>query len=49
MSNQFSHHSQPFVTDKEFQGMSLDEIKYILAQEKEELKKIIQNYKKELD
>ena len=39
MSNQFSHHSQPFVTDKEFQGMSLDEIKYILAQEKEELKK----------
>ena len=31
--------SQPFVTDKQFQNLSLDEIRHIIAQEKEELKK----------
>ena len=31
--------SQPFVTDKEFQNLSLDEIRHIIAEEKEELKK----------
>ena len=31
--------SQPFVTDKEFQGLSLDEIRQIIEQEKKELKK----------
>ena len=31
--------SQPFITDKQFQNMSLDEIRHIIAQEKEELKK----------
>ena len=31
--------SQPFITDKEFQNMSLDEIKYIIKLEREELKK----------
>ena len=31
--------SQPFITDKQFQNLSLDEIRNIIAQEKEELKK----------
>ena len=31
--------SQPFITDKQFQNLSLDEIRYIIEQEKEELKK----------
>ena len=31
--------SQPFVTDKQFQNLSLDEIRHIIAQEKEGLKK----------
>ena len=31
--------SQPFITDKEFQNLSLDEIRHIIAQEKEGLKK----------
>ena len=31
--------SQPFITDKQFQNMFLDEIRHIIAQEKEELKK----------
>ena len=31
--------SQPFITDKQFQNSSLDEIRHIIAQEKEELKK----------
>ena len=31
--------SQPFVTDKEFQGLSLDEIRQIIEQEKKELRK----------
>ena len=31
--------SQPFITDKQFQNLSLDEIRHIIAQEKEELKK----------
>ena len=31
--------SQPFVTDKQFQGLSLDEIRQIIEQEKEELRK----------
>ena len=41
MSNQAngSWGSTPFVTDKQFQNMSLDEIRHIIAQEKEELKK----------
>ena len=30
---------QPFITDKQFQNLSLDEIRHIIAQEKEELKK----------
>ena len=34
--------SQPFITDKEYQNLSLDELKYILQEEKEKLKK---NYK----
>ena len=42
MSNQLENGfrgSQPFVTDKQFQNLSLDEIKHIIEQEKEELKK----------
>ena len=31
--------SQPFITDKQFQNLSLDEIRHIITQEKEELKK----------
>ena len=31
--------SQPFVTDKQFQNLSLAEIKHIIEQEKEGLKK----------
>ena len=31
--------SQPFITDKQFQNLSLDEIRHIIAEEKEELKK----------
>ena len=31
--------SQPFITDKQFQNLSLDEIKHIIELEKEELKK----------
>ena len=31
--------SQPFITDKQFQNLSLDEIRHIIAQEKEELQK----------
>ena len=31
--------SQPFITDKQFQNMSLDEIRNIVNEEKEELKK----------
>ena len=34
--------SQPFISDKEYQNLSLDELKYILQEEKEKLKK---NYK----
>ena len=42
MSNQLENGfqgSQPFVTDKQFQNLSLDEIRHIIEQEKEELKK----------
>ena len=42
MSNQLENGfqgSQPFITDKQFQNLSLDEIKHIIEQEKEELKK----------
>ena len=42
MSNQLENGfqgSQPFITDKQFQNLSLDEIRHIIAQEKEELKK----------
>ena len=31
--------SQPFIIDKQFQNLSLDEIKHIIEQEKEKLKK----------
>ena len=31
--------SQPFITDKQFQNLSLDEIRHLIEQEKEELKK----------
>ena len=31
--------SQPFITDKQFQNLSLDEIRHILEEEKEELRK----------
>ena len=31
--------SQPFITDKQFQNLSLDEIRHIIQQEKKELKK----------
>ena len=41
MSNQANGFkvSQPFITDKEFQNLSLDEIRHIIQQEREELKK----------
>ena len=42
MSNQSENGfqgSQPFITDKQFQNLSLDEIRHIIAEEKEELKK----------
>ena len=42
MSNQADNGFQgsiPFITDKQFQNLSLDEIKHIIAEEKEELKK----------
>ena len=41
MSNQENgfQGSQPFITDKQFQNLSLDEIRHIIAQEKGELKK----------
>ena len=41
MSNQANgfQGSQPFITDKKFQNLSLDEIRHIIEQEKEELKK----------
>ena len=41
MSNQENgfQGSTPFITDKQFQNLSLDEIRHIIAQEKEELKK----------
>ena len=41
MSNQVNGFkvSQPFITDKEFQNLSLDEIRHIIELEKKELKK----------
>ena len=42
MSNQSTNGfqgSQPFITDKQFQNLSLAEIRHIIEQEKEELKK----------
>ena len=41
MSNQTNgfQGSQPFITDKEFQNLSLDEIRHIIQEEREELKK----------
>ena len=42
MSNQLVNGfqgSQPFITDKQFQNLSLDEIRHIIEQEKEELNK----------
>ena len=47
--------SQPFVTDKQFQNLSLDEIRHIIAKEKElkkdyseleQRKRLIKQYKK---
>ena len=37
--------SQPFITDKEFQNLSLDEIRNIIEQEKKELKKDYNEFK----
>ena len=34
---------QPFITDKEYKNLSIDELKLILEYEKEKLKKIIKN------
>ena len=41
MSNQTNgfQGSQPFITDKQFQNLSLDEIRHIIQEEREELKK----------
>ena len=42
MSNQSNNGfqgSQPFITDKQFQNLSLDEIRHIIEEEKEGLKK----------
>ena len=41
MSNQVNGFkgSQPFITDKKFQNLSLDEIRHIIQEEREELKK----------
>ena len=41
MSNQSNgfQGSQPFITDKQFQNLSLDEIRHIIQEEREELKK----------
>ena len=41
MSNQANGFkvSQPFITDKQFQNLSLDEIRHIIQEEREELKK----------
>ena len=41
MSNQIDgfQGSQPFITDKQFQNLSLDEIRHIIEEEKEKLKK----------
>ena len=42
MSNQSSdgfQGSQPFITDKKYQNLSLEEIRHLIADEKEELKK----------
>ena len=41
MSNQANgfQGSQPFITDKQFQNLSLDEIRHIIKEEREELKK----------
>ena len=36
--------SQPFITDKQFQNLSLDEIRHILEEEKEELRKDYKEY-----
>ena len=35
--------SQPFIDDKEYKNLSMDELKLILEYEKEKLKKIIKN------
>ena len=41
MSNQANGFkvSQPFITDKQFQNLSLDEIRHLIKEEREELKK----------
>ena len=35
--------SQPFITDKQYQNLSLAELKHILEEEKKVLRKIIKN------
>ena len=39
MANKSTNSFQNFITDKQFQNMSLDKIRHIIAQEKEGLKK----------
>ena len=39
MANKSNNSFKNFITDKQFQNLSLDEIRHIIAQEKEELKK----------
>ena len=39
MANKSNNSFKNFITDKQFQNISLDEIRHIIAQEKEELKK----------
>ena len=50
MSNQSTdgfQGSQPFITDKQFQNLSLDKVRHIIEEEKEGLRKIIKNLVKE--
>ena len=47
MSNQSTdgfQGSQPFITDKQFQNLSLDEIRHIIEEEKEGLKKYYKEF-----
>ena len=47
MSNQSTNGfqgSQPFITDEQFQNLSLDEIRHIIEEEKEGLKKYYKEF-----